>query len=763
MDKKVVWAPQPGPQAAYVAAPVQEIMYGGARGGGKGLPRECPVLTPFGWKPIGDLKVGDKLCAVDGTVTSVIAKFERGVQPMFRLTMSDGSVVDCDADHIWFAKDSLDYDPADTWTTTDVFEHYQRKGARSRLQIPVISAPAAFDGTTPTSSGARDCGTSLGGAASTLERVPHDLLFASIDTRWELLRGLMDASGWSKESGDCYFDSASAGLVDDVKHLARSLGAVVLHCSSGPGINRIQIKMPLPERMFSLERKRALCAGKTPQSMGIWIDKIEPCEPRETVCIAVSHRSSLFVIENFIVTHNTDGSLGRGLLRGIKYGVDYKAVFIRKELVQLESAIARSKEIYSHFGTYHEQKKRWELKNGASFTFKQVEKHDDAEALQGWNLTEIFVEEIGNYADLEPLLKLKGTLRSTAGVPTAFCSTSNPGGAGQAALKRRYIDPAPGGWEIIREKDALTGTMSERIFIPARITDNQLLLKNDPTYLSRLAQTGSEALVRAWLDGEWSMIDGAYFPEFSVAKHVLPDVPLPKHWLRFRAADWGSYFPFCVLWCAVAAEPWVHPNGRQIPRGAIVVYRELYGSEDDSNKGIKQEAGDVGRLVASLEKGESVVYGVLDPSAFKSDGGPSVAERMASATSGHVMFRRADNTRVGKNGAMGGWDTLRERLRGAPDASGNKVPLLYLFGSCKALIRTLPLAQHDQDNPEDLSLPEDHAIDALRYGVMSRPWLVPAPARPALIRDVRTMSLNELWADHDRAQRSSGDNNWITL
>lgn len=455
----------------------------------------------------------------------------------------------------------------------------------------------------------------------------------------------------------------------------------------------------------------------------------------------------------------TDGTLGRALLRVIKYQSKYKGIFIRKTLRQLEPVIARSKELYSSFGVYNEQKKAWQFKNGANLTFHYVEREADAENLQGSNLTDIMVEEIGNFADFKPLLKLKGTLRSTSGVPVCFSSTGNPGGVGQAEIKRRYIDPAPGGMKVIREKDALTGLMSERIYIPSRITDNKLLLENDPGYLARLAQTGSEALVRAWLDGDFDAVEGAFFSEFSKDRHVLQQAPLPRHWLRFRAMDWGSYFPFYVAWMAFASETWVHPSGRIIPKGSIIVYRELYGSQNDNNVGLKLPAEHVARMIAQQDMKDRISYGVLDPSAFKQDGGPSNAERMAVETEGKVLFRRADNRRLGSDGAVGGWDSLRSRLRGV-EIDKQTVPTIYFFDNCKTIIRLLPLAQHDSDHPEDLSLPEDHALDAIRYGVMSRPWGAPLTADDdpkyngyATAKDIRTMSFNELMKEKIKKER----------
>ena len=48
-------------------------------------------------------------------------------------------------------------------------------------------------------------------------------------------------------------------------------------------------------------------------------------------------------------------------------------------------------------------------------------------------------------------------------------------------------------------------------------------------------------------------------------------------------------------------------------------------------------------------------------------------------------------------------------------------PKLKIFSNCTNLIRTLPMLPVDKNNPEDVDTDaEDHAYDALRYGVMSR-------------------------------------------
>ncbi len=149
-----LWKPQEGPQTAGYYSQADLMLYGGEAGGGKGLKPETPVLTPFGWKAIGKLKIGSAVCATDGTVTRVIGKFERGKQPVYRLAFSDGSEIVCDADHIWLAWATrksrkignaltCGEDGAKKWATSAIFEHYRKGGAR--LKIPVISEPVRFN------------------------------------------------------------------------------------------------------------------------------------------------------------------------------------------------------------------------------------------------------------------------------------------------------------------------------------------------------------------------------------------------------------------------------------------------------------------------------------------------------------------------------------------------------------------------------------------------------------------------------------------
>lgn len=443
----------------------------------------------------------------------------------------------------------------------------------------------------------------------------------------------------------------------------------------------------------------------------------------------------------------TDAVLGDFISHADLYGENAIGLMVRRERTQLVETIERSKSIYSLLGwKFHEQEKMWRAPNGARLRFAYLERDSDADAYQGHSYSRVYVEEIGTFPSDKPILKLMATLRSGAGVPCGFRATGNPGGPGHHWVKARYIDSAPQGWKVTTQTFKNPWTQEtvtrDRVFIPSKVQDNKFLGSD---YIANLQMTGSANLVRAWLEGDWSVIEGAFFPEWSNEKHVISPFVIPSHWLRFRSMDWGSASPFSVGWWAVASDDFaieraVSENAigsrldisaldgqlgasRILPRGSLIRYREWYGASSP-NVGLKMPAEEVGLRIKEKEREDgSITYGVLDPAAFASDGGPSIAERLARGSG--IRFRPADNKRVSQRGAMGGWDQLRSRL------IGSGAPSIYFFSTCTEAIRTLPALQHDHDKPEDVDTDsEDHAPDEIRYACMSRPFVRQAEPAP---------------------------------
>jgi phage terminase large subunit len=277
----------------------------------------------------------------------------------------------------------------------------------------------------------------------------------------------------------------------------------------------------------------------------------------------------------------------------------------------------------------------------------------------------------------------------------------NPGGVRNAGGKRLFIDRS------YRNSEK----PSDYVFIPAKVTDNPVLLESNPQYLETLENL-PEHLKKAYLDGNWDVLEGQYFAEFERSRHVVKPTELPKEWKRFRAMDWGYNDPCCVLWFAVA------------PEGRLYVYRELYVR--------KTLSSEIAKRVKALSEGERIAYTVAAPDAWQHRGlkgveGTCIAEVFSK---NGVPLLPADNARIP------GWQRVRENL--APCADGT--PNLRIFETCRNLIRTLPGLTYDAHDPEDVSdTCEDHAPEALRYGLMSRPR-ASEPQQPRTVRRYNPLS-----------------------
>lgn len=389
----------------------------------------------------------------------------------------------------------------------------------------------------------------------------------------------------------------------------------------------------------------------------------------------------------------TDGVLGKFAIKQEQLGQDFNAIFFRKELPQADDLIERAKQIYLPLRAHwQDQKKQFTFPGGGRLRFRPLGDDSDAEKYQGQNLSDCAVEEAGNYADPAPIFKLFGALRGK-GYPQIIL-TFNPGGVGHGWLKEMFIRPAPKGRKILT-RVLPNGSSFDYIYIPSRVADNQILLAQDPGYIDRLHMVGSPELVRAWLEGDFEIHEGSYFPEFS-SRHVIAPFNIPKHWPRYLGYDWGYRSPFAAVWGALSSGRDDHGNEVPYTKGALVIYRELWGKGIDNKEQAEQ--------IASAGKGESVIA-VADPSIFNTQGGPTIADQFHSVfvKHGHPQFKRGDNDRIS------GWAQIRQRLVAKP-------ALLYITTNCPYLLETLPALAIDKRKPEEADTKgDDHACDALRY------------------------------------------------
>ena len=404
--------------------------------------------------------------------------------------------------------------------------------------------------------------------------------------------------------------------------------------------------------------------------------------------------------EDFLASSETDVLFGGAAGGGKSYAmiVDplryahrsaHRALILRRSMPELREIIDKSRELYPkafHGAKYKEVEKMWTFPSGAKVEFGFLERDADVYRYQGQAYSWIGFDEITHLPTEFSWNYLASRLRTTDPeiVPYMRC-TANPGGAGAHWVKKRYIEPHPP-HEPFMGKDGLT-----RKFIPASLQDNPYLAK-DGRYeqmLKALPPTQRQQL----LEGNWDVAEGAAFTEFDRHLHVITPFEIPLNWERVKGIDYGYASESACIWGAVDPID-----------GTLVIYRELYQ---------KNLLGtELAELITQMEFGDPFsVQGVLDTACWSRTGttGPTVGETLVRA--GHKL-RRADKNRIQ------GKIQVHEYLKVTP--SGR--PRIQIFNTCPNLIRELQGIPLDKSNPEDVDTKaSDHAYDALRYLIMSRP------------------------------------------
>lgn len=362
---------------------------------GRAQPLFTNVLTPEGFRPIGELKVGDFVIGSDGSPTEITGVYPQGFKEIYRVYTQDGASTLASGDHLWAvyaASDRRRNKPARVLETKEMIGNLRAAHAH-RYELPLLTAPVKFESrpvpmdpyalglllgdgcfscrATPTfttkdpelvqaletlipgivarrktdvdyvlnriatpgevitienpvTAVMRQLG--LSGKKSEAKFVPEDYLFNSASVRLAVLQGLLDSDGGpvTQEGRTCriQYSTTSERLCDNVIFIVESLGGVAhlrTRAAEGrkPGLARgrevhhrfdsqiLDIRLPAGTAPFRLARKAAKydkTGGGRPMR---FIDRIEPVGTTEAVCISVAAEDSLYVTEDFLLTHNT--------------------------------------------------------------------------------------------------------------------------------------------------------------------------------------------------------------------------------------------------------------------------------------------------------------------------------------------------------------------------------------------------------------------------------------------------------------------------
>ena len=367
----------------------------------------------------------------------------------------------------------------------------------------------------------------------------------------------------------------------------------------------------------------------------------------------------------------------------------HRALILRRSMPELREMIDKSRELYPQAfpgAKFREVEKLWNFPSGAKVEFGFLERDADVYRYQGQAYSWIGFDEITHLPTEFSWNYLASRLRTTdPEIQTYLRCTANPGGVGSHWVKKRYIEPSESNKSFLGA-DGLT-----RKFIPAKLADNPYLAE-DGVY-EQMLKSLPPIQRRQLLEGNWDVAEGAAFVEFSPEHHIITPFELPVHWERVKSVDYGYAAESCCLWGIM-----------DVNDNTLIIYRELY------KKGLTGE--ELGAIITDMETEDPFsVNGVLDTAAWARTGttGPTVGESLIRA--GHKL-RRADKNRI--QGKIQVHEYLKIRENGRPK--------LQIFNTCPNLIRELQSIPLSKTNPEDVDTKaSDHAYDALRYMIMSRP------------------------------------------
>lgn len=323
---------------------------------------------------------------------------------------------------------------------------------------------------------------------------------------------------------------------------------------------------------------------------------------------------------------------------------------------------------------------------------------EEPEKLRSLNLNAFYIDEASQVSEAGFML-LQGRLRGKH-VRKGFL-TSNP--AGHDWIYNWYI-----------KQDHLKTEAAKQMFslIKAPSTENTHLPDG---YVESMMQSWSEERIQREIMGSFDAFEGQVYHEFRRDVHVIQPFAIPTEWTRIVGADHGYRNPAAFIWAAVDYN------------GDLFVYREFYKREwliEEIAKGREKGEGDKPELgVIALSKGEKIDGCYIDPSTRARRGSTGLSDYDVYCEHFPMGWPFA----LAQNDKTSGIDRVKSHLK--VDEVTRK-PKLFIFSTCTNLLdeiskyRYAELGHNQQGRVNEKEEPvkvDDHALDALRYLVMSRP------------------------------------------
>ena len=371
---------------------------------------------------------------------------------------------------------------------------------------------------------------------------------------------------------------------------------------------------------------------------------------------------------------------------------NFRALLLRRTMGELrENHIIPLRELLFGICTYNVTENVFIFPNGSRLKLGYCDKEADVLQYRGQEYDAIGMEEATHFTEYQQMMLVTCNRNAKSYYKPKMYYTANPGGVGHHWYKRLFVD------RLYTEKE----NPNEYLFIQSNVYDNKVLMAASPEYVKSL-EALPEKQRKIHLLGDWNVLEGQYFEEFSQAKHVIEPFEIPDTWLRFRSIDWGYNDPCAIYWHTV-----------QPGSGRVFTYRESYFNQTVATQAAKLT---IENSILPDGTAEQIRYTVASPDMWQNRGQGVSSETIASLW--NEVFGPENPLIKAKNERIQGWHRMHEWLSLAPD----KKPFWQIFNTCTELIRTLPALIHDEHRVEDVSSKaEDHGPESCRYGFMSRP------------------------------------------
>lgn len=399
-----------------------------------------------------------------------------------------------------------------------------------------------------------------------------------------------------------------------------------------------------------------------------------------------------------------------------QYEGDSRILFIRKSYKGLADFETITRELFGKvYGTaasYNQTEHVWRLPNGAYFELGQLESPKDYQKYQGRSFNLLLCDEAGQYSSPQMLDKLRSNLRGPKNMPIRQVFAANPGGPGHHWLADRFVFNDAKPWQPFHEDQS----KREFVYVPSTYRDNPFIDQEEYRRQLKASLPTDEELLKAWLNGDWSVARGAYFATVIEEKRnaIDPWENIPGNWKHWLAHDYGASAP-SVTYILARSPGATGPDGNYYPAGSIFALDELsFARPNALNEGMGYTVPHQAELIKEFADQWGIrPYGCADDAIFSNHGSREGSIANEFRDEGVNWFRAKKGSR------KSGWEKMRTMLQdaGKPDRKG-----LYVSRKCKYFWKTVPYLGRDERDPEDVDTDgADHAADAIRYGISYNP------------------------------------------